>query len=200
MSYICGMNNNIPYIMGYVKNKYLFSDTKVEGLTSCYIFGVKCLINRALLFHCQLENGAVFWSLPISAFCSRDNFEEVGNSEEKIINELQWWNCQSSKCDVTVFSYLEGYTADLKSRTGRIYKGKYLFTIDDYYGEDLPLGYAQDSDSKCFHIFQLENGNYAAYPNDKLLWYNENFVDRTLPIPHYKAYDWDLRTENAPIA
>lgn len=191
------MNSNIPYILGYVKDKYLFSDTKRMGVTPCYVFGVKCLINRPLLFHCQLVNGAVFWSLPISAFCSRGDFDKVADTEEGIINELQWWNCQSSKCDVTTFLYMEGYYADLRSRTGKIYKGKYLFTVDDYYENNhLPLGYAQDSDSKCYHIFQLDNGNFAAYPNDKVLWYNENFVDRSLPIPHYKAYDWDLRTEN----
>lgn len=191
------MNSNIPYILGYVKNKYLFGDLNNKDITSCYIFGVKCLINRALLFHCQLENGAVFWSLPISAFCSKSDFEKLGDSEEEIINELQWWNCQSSKCDVTKFKYLEGYFADLRSRTNKIYRGKYLFTIDDMYeNKDLPLGYAEDTDSKCYHIFELNNGNFAAYPNDKILWHNENFVDGSLIIPKYKAYSWDLKCEN----
>lgn len=191
------MNSNIPYIEAYVKDKYLFSDDSVTTLTKCYIFGVKCLLNRPLLFHCQLVNGAVFWSLPISAFVHKEDFEVVGDSEKEIINELLWWNCQSSKCEVTTFWYLEGYKADLLSRTKKVYKGTYLFTIDDMYDNTtLNLGYAEDTDSKCFHMFRLDNGLFAAYQNDKILWYNENFVDRSLPIPKYKNITWDLRAEN----
>lgn len=127
----------------------------------------------------------------------KQDFEWIGDSEEEIINELQWWNCQSSDCDVTVFHYLEGSRADLKSRMGVLRSGTYLFTIDDFYdNRKLTLGYAQDSDSKCFHVFLLDCGWVAAYPNDKILWYNPNFVDKRLDVPKYKAYQQNLRAEN----
>jgi hypothetical protein len=191
------MNQNIPYIQGFVRNKYLYNVDDTEGVTECYIFGVKCVLNKPISFHCQLENGAVFWGLPISAFTTKADYDPIDGFERDIINELLWWNCQSSDCDITVFHYLEGYYADLRSRTGVIRRGKYLFTLDDFYdARKLPLGYAQDTDSKCFHVFALENGWIAAYPNDKIRWYNPNFVDRSLPIPRYKAYQTDLRAEN----
>jgi hypothetical protein len=191
------MNQNIPYIQAYVRNSYLHNLENVEGVTECYIFGVKCLLNKPLLFHCQLENGAVFWGLPISAFVTNDKYETIGESEEAIINELIWWNCQSSDCDITVFHYLEGYYADLRSRTGKTRRGKYLFTLDDFYdNRKNTLGYAEDTDSKCYHVFKLDNGWIAAYPNDKIRWYNLNFVDRSLAIPRYKAFQTDIRAEN----
>ena len=191
------MNNNIPYIQGFVRNKYLYNFEQEEGLTECYIFGVKCVLNKALSFHCQLINGAVFWGLPISAFVHNENYEHLGKDEKGVINELLWWNCQSSDCDVTTFSYLEGQRASLISRTGIKREGKYLFTVDDFYdNRKSPQGYAQDSDSKCFHVFQVTNGWIAAYPNDKIRWKNPNFVEDALQIPHYKAFQQDLRAEN----
>lgn len=159
------------------------------------------MLNRPLSFHCQLENGAVFWGLPISAFVSKSDYMpllcEHTDYEKKVINELLWWNCQSNDCDVTLFSYLEGSRASLRSRTSVIMKGTYLFTVDDFSdNRKVNLGYSQDTDSKCFHVFQLDNGWFAAYPNDKIRWENPNFVDNTLVIPKYKAYQQDLRAEN----
>ncbi len=191
------MNNNIPYIQCFVRNKFLHNFEEVEGVTECYVFGVKCLLNRPLSFHCQLENGAVFWSLPISAFVTKKDYWPLSNTEESIINEALWWNCQSNDCDVTLFSYLEGSKANLRSRTGLIRKGTYLFTVDDFSdNRKVNLGYSQDTDSKCFHVFLLDQGWFAAYPNDKIRWINPNFVDGTLEIPKYKAYQQDLRAEN----
>lgn len=190
------MNHNIPYINCYVRNTFLFNLNETQGVTECYVFGVKCLLNRPISFHCQLINGAIFWSLPISAFVTKENYI-ILNSEEQLINECLWWNCQSNNCDVTVFRYLEGSFANLISRTGVTRTCRYLFTIDDYYeNNDLPLGYAQDTDSKCFHVFECIKTKWLmAYPNDKIRWHNPNFVEGDLEIPKYKAYQHDLRAE-----
>lgn len=180
-----------------MRNTFLYNLSGIEGVTECYLFGVKCVLNKPLSFHCQLENGAVFWGLPISAFVSKECYIPICNDEERIINELLWWNCQSSDCDVTTFHYLEGSTGILRSRTGIQRDGKYLFTVDDFSdNRKVNLGYSQDTDSKCFHVFETEDGWYAAYPNDKIRWVNPNFVDQGLQIPKYKAYQQDLRAEN----
>lgn len=194
------MNNNVPYILAYVRDAYLFNFEGVStGITECYIFGVKCLLNKPLSFHCQLENGAVFWGLPISAFVTKKEYErwDQGREEEFVINEALWWNCQSNDCDVTTFHYLEGSKGELRSRTGKIRKGTYLFTVDDFSdNRKIQIGYSQDPDSKCFHVFAMEDGWFAAYPNDKIRWINPNFVDNELVIPKYKAYQQELRAEN----
>lgn len=193
------LNANIPYIFAYIRDCYLFSD-KRKSLTACYIFGVKAELNRPLRFHCQLENGAVFWSLPISAFTWLEKYDVMGKTEEEILSNLEWWDCQSSDIAVTTFSYLEGYNVDYKSRCGTWYKGTYLFTIDDYYSDNnsLPVGYANDSDSKCFHVIQLDNGRFALSPNNFLRWHNLNFCepyDLNNP-PKYKAFWMELRAES----
>ena len=75
------LNANIPYIEAYVKNSYLYENFLNIELTKCYIFGVKAIINKPLLFHCQLENGVVWWSLPLSAFVWKPDFDWLSIDE-----------------------------------------------------------------------------------------------------------------------
>ena len=177
-------NINIPYQEAFVRDSFLYQDFSKKTLTACYIFGAKIMINQCLLFHCQLENGAVFWALPIHAFVHKENFEKPAEKEEELLSLIQYWNMQGKSAEVCVFEYLQGYTVECFNRKKEWFKGEYLFTIDDFDG-----GYSEDADSKCFHIIKLENGFYAAYPNNYLRWHNLNFCDpfdKKTP-PKYKA-------------
>jgi hypothetical protein len=193
------LNANIPYIEAFVRNNYLFNDENNKELTPCYIFGVKTIINRPLLFHCQLQNGVVWWSLPLSAFVWKEDFDILADSEEERLSLLQYWDCQSNDVSVTVFTYLQNYIVDVFNRNKDWYRGKYLFTIDDYYSDNnsLPSGYAIDSNTKCYHIIKLDNGNFGAYPNNYLRWNNLNFCDpydKNNP-PKYRTFSKDLNSE-----
>jgi len=193
------LNANIPYIEGFVRDSYLFNDENNKELTPCYIFGVKTIINRPLLFHCQLQNGVVWWSLPLSAFVWKEDFDILADSEEERLSLLQYWDCQSNDVSVTVFTYLQNYIVDVFNRNKDWYRGKYLFTIDDYYSDNnsLPSGYAIDSNTKCYHIIKLDNGNFGAYPNNYLRWNNLNFCDpydKNNP-PKYRTFTKDLNSE-----
>lgn len=193
------LNANIPYIEAFVRDSYLFNDENNKELTPCYIFGVKTIINRPLLFHCQLQNGVVWWSLPLSAFVWKEDFDILADSEEERLSLLQYWDCQSNDVSVTVFTYLQNYIVDVFNRNKDWYRGKYLFTIDDYYSDNnsLPSGYAIDSNTKCYHIIKLDNGNFGAYPNNYLRWNNLNFCDpydKNNP-PKYRTFSKDLNSE-----
>lgn len=193
------LNANIPYIRCFVRDAYLYGDFKRSGITECYIFGVKSILNKPLGFHCQLVNGAVFWSLPISAFVVNGKYERLSKIEGIRLQLLQYWDCQGNDISVTVFAYLQGHRVDCKNRDKQWMTGRYLFTIDDYYADlnSLPLGYANDSDSKCYHFIQLDNGNYCVYPNNFIRWHNSNFCepyDLKNP-PRYRPVQLDLSCE-----
>ena len=176
-------NINIPYQEAFVRNKFLFQDNS-EELTPCYIFGAKTIINQPLLLHAQLENGAVFWSLPIHAFVHKKDFKKPTEDEKELLSLLQYWNMQGRKAESITFDYLQGYTVECYNRNKEWMKGEYLFTIDDFDG-----GYAEDTDAKCFHFIKLENGFFCAYPNNYIRWHNLNFCepfDKNNP-PKYKA-------------
>lgn len=173
------LNANTPFVRCYVRGSYLYSQPNNKEVVECYIFGVKSILNKPLLFHCQLQNGAIFWGLPISAFVWKKNYKKLSIDEGKRQSLLQWWDMQSNDISVTVFAYLQDAVVDLFNRDKRWMRGRYLFTIDDYYADlnSTPLGYATDLSSKCFHITKLDNGNFAAYPNNYCRFHNLNFVD-----------------------
>ena len=193
------LNANIPYIESFVKDQYLYDDPNNNNLTPCYIFGVKTIINRPLLFHCQMENGVVWWSLPLSAFVWKKDFDNLSDNENERLSLLQYWDCQSNDVSVTVFTYLQNYTVEVFNRNKEWFRGTYLFTIDDYYSDNnsLPSGYAIDGNTKCYHILKLDNGNFGAYPNNYLRWNNLNFCDpydKTNP-PKYKSFNKVFNSE-----
>ena len=164
-------NINIPYQEAFIRNSFILKEDDGK-ITPCYIFGAKILINQPLLFHCQTDNGAVFYSLPIHAFVHKKEFEALDKDENILLSLLQYWNMQGRQGEAVTFDYLQGYTVECLNRKKEWMPGEYLFTIDDFDG-----GYSEDTDSKCFHIIKLDNGFFAAYPNNYLRWHNLNFCN-----------------------
>jgi hypothetical protein len=165
-------NINIPYQEAFIRNKFIYKDENDIGLTPCYMFGAKILINQPLLFHCQTDNGAVFYSLPLHAFVHKAHYEIPAICERETLSLLQYWNMQGRQGESLIFDYLQGYTVECYNRNKEWMRGEYVFTIDDFDG-----GYSEDTDSKCFHIIKLDNGFFAAYPNNYIRWHNLNFVN-----------------------
>jgi hypothetical protein len=169
------LNANIPYKECFVRNKY----TGLPGeLTHGYLFGVKSLINRPLLFHFMTDFGAVLWQLPISAFTAKEEYDKLSENENTRLQLLQTWDCQSNNIAVTTFAFLQNSRVDVRCRDAKWRSGVYLFTIDDYCGDsnELNVGFANDQDSKCAHFIILDDGNFCAMPNNLLRWHNPDFV------------------------
>lgn len=191
------LNANIPYIQCYIRNKYIGLG---EGVTEGYIFGVKSMLNRPLLFHFQSNFGAIFWMQPISAFVHSPEYDILSEDEQTRLSLLQTWDCQSNSIAVTSFAFLQYKTVDVHCRDGAWRKGKYLFTIDDYFSDlnDLNLGYANDPDSKCYQFIQMEDGNFMVHPNNLLRWHNPDFIvpyDKE-NIPKLSVYAEELTSED----
>lgn len=177
------LNANTPYISCFIRGKIIGYEENLEG----YIFGVKSMLNYPMLFHFQSRIGAIFWNMPISAFFHKEDFELLSDDEEKRLQILETWDCQSSAIAVTCFKFLQHKRVDVFCRDKQWRRGKYHFTIDDYETDvnEINVGYSQDMDSKCYHFIELENGNFCIQPNNILRWHNPDFI-----IPYEK--------ENAP--
>jgi len=168
------LNANTPYIQCYIRKEYTGLEKDLEG----YIFGVKSMLNYPLLFHFQSEIGAVIWNLPISAFFHKEDYDVLFREEEKRLQLLQTWDCQSTAIAVTCFKFLQHKRVDVFCRDKKWRSGKYHFTIDDYETDcnEINIGHSQDMDSKCFHFIELEDGNFALHPNNLLRWHNADFI------------------------
>ena len=66
------LNANIPVTYAQIRREYLYDLKKHHGeVEDCIIFGLSALTGRAILFHAIMENGAIFYRLPITAFIQR---------------------------------------------------------------------------------------------------------------------------------
>ena len=99
MSYL---NANIPVQYAQIKKEYLYDLKKHKGeVEDCIIFGITSLTGRAILFHAIMENGAIFYRLPISAFIQRGYDAEFVPSQR--LDELELWNSFSYYPAVTTY-------------------------------------------------------------------------------------------------
>ena len=191
------LNANIPPIYCKIRTEYLYDmDMDKKGEQDCVIFGMASISGRALLFHVMLPNGAVFYRLPISAFFQkRYDRTEVPDMS---VDELQLWNCFSYWPSVHCFDWLAGVEGKFLGKDKKFYHGQYLFTIDWAHPETNILNVEHSEipqEHKCAHILALNNGNYAAQPNNRILWDAPNYTVGD-GVPDYKVQTTKWNVEN----
>ena len=96
------LNANIPVTYAQIRREYLYDLKKHHGeVEDCIIFALASITGRPILFHAIMENGAVFYRLPIIAFIQRGfDVQEVPRPR---LDELELWNCFSYYPAVTSF-------------------------------------------------------------------------------------------------
>ena len=191
------LNANIPPIYCKVRKEYLYDFKEHQGESSdCVIFGLVSISGRALLFNIMLPNGACFWRLPISAFFQKE-FSRADVPDMQA-NELQLWNCFSYWPSVHCFDWLAGIDGKYLGKDKKFYHGQYLFTIDWAHPETNILNTEHSEipqEHKCAHILELDNGNYAAQPNNRILWDAPNYTVGD-GVPDYSVQTTKWNVEN----
>ena len=191
MSYL---NANIPPIYCKIRKEYLYDLKKNKGqFSECVIFGISSISGRALLFNIMLPNGACFWRLPISAFFQKEY--ERDQVPDMRLDELQLWNSFSYYPSVHCFDWLAGINGKYLGKDKKFYPGQYLFTVDWAHPETNILNTEHSEipqEHKCAHILALENGNYAAQPNNRIIWHvNSYTTDNDWPDYSVQNTYWD---------
>ncbi len=146
------LNANIPVTYAQIRREYLYDLKKHHGeVEDCIIFGISCMSGRAILFHAIMENGAIFYRLPISAFIQRGFRPE--DVPKRRLDELQLWNC-------------------------------YILDVEH---SEIP------HEHKCAHIIELDDGNYAAQPNNRCIWDLPSFtVKDNIPDWKVQTSEWNV--------
>jgi hypothetical protein len=196
MSYL---NANTPPIYCQIRREYLYDLDPKHNKESedCVIFGMASIPGKPILFHTLLPNGACYWRLPISAFFQkRFSRTEVPDMQA---HELELWNCFSYYPSITCFDYLVGEKCKYFGRDKKLYNGKYLFTIDWAHPDSNILDVEHSEipqEHKCAHILELDNGNFAAQPNNRILWHISSFTTGG-NIPDYTVQTTEWNVENS---
>lgn len=183
------LNVPIPaHFYCYVRREFLrnLEDGHGEFEEGC-VFGIASVPNRALGFHVHLKSGGIFWRLPIHALAWRTD------APRRPLPILQAWDCFGYEVSAVAFPYLRERECHIRLKDGSIERGMYVCTVDW-----LENGYSDTPDqNKCAHIVKLEDGNFAAYPNNHLLWVDESFA-KIDGWPRYRANTHVFWAEDAP--
>lgn len=181
---------NIPYQSCFVRRSYI-----VPGITHddssvlpVWWFAVDNLLNRPLLCMVQLESGALYAKLPLSALTHHEGYARMGSTEEERLGNLQYWDAQAAEMTCTTLSFLQHKQVEVRTRSAGTIAGRYLTTLSHGDGDPntLNVGYGEFPDVKQYHVLQLDNGNYGAYPNNYLRVWNADFVDRDTNPMHLR--------------
>ena len=196
MSYL---NANTPPIYCQIRREYLYDLDPKHNKESedCVIFGMASIPGKPILFHTLLPNGACYWRLPISAFFQK-RFSRIEVPDMQA-HELELWNCFSYYPSITCFDYLVGEKCKYFGRDKKLYNGKYLFTIDWAHPDSNILDVEHSEipqEHKCAHILELANGNFAAQPNNRILWHISSFTTGG-NIPDYTVQTTEWNVENS---
>ena len=191
------LNANIPVQYAQVRKEYLYDLKSHHGeVEDCVIFGLASMAGKAVLFHCLLPNGAIYYRLPISAFIQRTY--DISQVPRMRLDELELWDCFSYYPAVTVFDFIAGQECKYLGKDKKFYSGEYLFTIDWAHPEPniLDVDHSEiPQEHKCGHFIALNNGNYAIQPNNRMLWHVGNFTTKD-EWPDYKTQTSEWSVEN----
>ena len=186
---------NVPPVKVYVKKQYLYDHQKghgefVEGVWAT----VKSIQGRALYFETYLpEYAALYDKLPISAFVTSPNIKD-----DIKLEELELWDAFSYHITV-----IEKTTVPPKARylspSKNWYEGEYLFTIDSCHADpNLPnINYSEvPAEHKSFNILELDNGHFAAQPNNRTLFYDKSLTPAEPKQPDFKVSTVEYAVES----
>lgn len=181
------LNHNVPTITCYIRNEYLYNHKQGHGeYTLCDLHSVASVERRVPLFEAFLENGVNWTRRPITAFCWKQD------APVRPLHEHVYWDCFSSYVDVQVRARLNRLRAKLVTPSGEQREGIYLFTLDWSFENKsmLDTNFSETPEHKCGHLFQMDEGNYYIYPNNRIIWHDNAWVKN--PITRNPGYEIDL--------
>lgn len=186
MSYLVA---NLPPIECYIRKEYLYDFEKGYGeYEPCYWVSVKSIKGKALYFESYLNNyGAVYDKLPISAYVWKTDLNE---DELLPLDHLELWDAFSYNIAVIKKSTLSNLDCRVYMKNKKFYKGNYLFTIDSCHSDPNELNVSLSetpNEHKSFNIIKMENGQFAAQPNNRVLYYDQSLTPKGIKVPDFKV-------------
>lgn len=181
MSFLVG---NIPPVKCFVKAEYLYDQQRRHGeLEPCVWLTAKCIKGQALRIESLLvDYGAIYDKLPISAYVWKTVDDPLP------LDYLQIWDCLAYDFTVIEKSNLRGLKVKFYGKDKQFHFGNYLFTIDFCNADPgrLDVTFSEGTEEhKSFNVIKLDNGQFAAQPNNRCLWYDMSLVPNDMKFPDF---------------
>lgn len=127
------------------------------------------------MFHFLMEDGGIWWRMPINAFCWKEDAPELD------IHDQVLWNSFSPYITVTVFHSLRGMRMEYLDRHKKKHQGEYMMTFDWHSPESniVNTGWSENpGQHKCGHLIKLDDGNFAIQPNNRVILKDPSFTTK----------------------
>lgn len=170
------LNLSCPLVYTRIRREFLYDLESHHGeVEDCVWIGINSIPGRALGFTVLTRRGAQFTRLPIHAFCDHEGAPRIP------LGSLELWDCFSAYPSIVQYQYLKDKPVRTYLRSHGWERGTYLFTVDWCAGDQpADLGDSEDPEHKSAHVIRLENGCFAAQPNNRCIWLDPAYVDQPL--------------------
>jgi len=125
--------------------------------------------------------------LPLHAYVWKTDINE---NELYPLDWLQLWDCFSYNITVIEKQRLRNARCEVVMKDKTKASGYYLFTIDSCSSDpnELDVSWAETpNEHKSFNIIKLDNGQFAAQPNNRILWKHQSQTPSgDLKTPYFK--------------
>lgn len=188
---------NLPNTKVYVRKEYLMDFKSGHGeFVEGHWVTVKSMPGRAFYFETYLpEYAALYDKLPISAFVSEPNKPDP----DLPLQDLQFWNAMDYGVTAIYKQFIGSMDFEILTRSHKVMHGTYLFTLDNYHESADEIDYSTSEipeEHKSFNILELDNGQYAAYPNNRMRVYDNSLTPKQPKNPDFKVSTQFYQVEN----
>jgi hypothetical protein len=187
---------SVPPIEVFIRKEFLYDFTKdsknkllgENEYESAHWITTKSIPNQALYFESFLHDyGALYDKLPIHAFVWKT---DIDRNNMYPLDWLQLWDCFSYNISVIKKQRLRNARCEVIMKDKSKAPGYYLFTIDSCASDpnELDVSWSETpNEHKSFNIIKLDNGQFAAQPNNRILWKHQSQTPSTdLKTPYFK--------------
>lgn len=187
--------HNLPPIHVMVRKEYLYDLEHGHGeYTPGIWISVRSVQGKALYFETLLtEYGALYDKLPLSAFVWKTDHGDLP------LDTLQLWDCFDYSITVIEKPILS--RCEFFGKDRQMHGGEYMFTIDTCHSESSTLNInfsEEDPEHKTFNIIKLDNGQFAAQPNNRVIWRDSSLTPEKLKRPDFKVCTQNYKVETTP--
>ena len=192
---------NLPPVHCFVRKEFLYDFQEGHGeYVPCIWVSIKSIRGQAFRIESYLpEYGALYDKLPLSAYVSRDHNLEP----EKFVplDYLQIWDCLGYDMTVIQKVFLKNLTGKFYAKDKNWYQGNYMFTVDHAAPDHnmIDLTYSEwPEDHKSYNFIELDNGQYAAQPNNRCIFYDAASNPKEMKFPDFKVATRKFVVEHNP--
>ena len=181
---------NLPPVHCFVRREFLYDFKSGHGeYESCIWVSIKSLRSQAFRIESYLPRyGALNDKLPLHAYVSRTDNLEADKFLD--LDTLQIWDCFSYDIAVIQKAFLRNLSCEFYAKDRQLHKGNYLFTVDNA-APDMNIidtTYSEwPEDHKSFNFIELDNGQYAAQPNNRCRFFDAASNPKEMLHPDFKV-------------